>query len=1450
MRHLVLVPALAVVVLGAVGIARAEPRADPAAAAAQELVRTLDEARASGARPDVETAKRVAELAAKATASRTGMAELIDSGRFEVKTSAGAKATWPGGEAGVEVSGGTMTGSLPLSPITSLQTSVGERKLGAGTSTKLIDYAGVSVKVGGGVEAEYETNKDFYAALPVPGLRQMHAILDRKLSEYEKTASDDAGSRLSDGWGAARALEAAATEAAESFRASMGWVAPKQAAFKSDVSVSAGAVEVSASQSATFDFARPDLLLRPTSDVTLKVSHEAALGGGGEAGGHGFSAGAGLAFTYKFDGEAKPSAEAHELAEAFRRGDDARVRHLVVKNMGPIALTEADFAMAKDVWKNAKESWSLAADQVVSTVDPIGGVSLHFSPTILGSGVTPADYGQMLHELSRAREEGRKTFALQPAEVASLVRVPLSRLESAADLGLTRVRGYVATKDGALSLVGEVEPGRPAIPRDDLVVAVRSILLEGTSPYVSLDPDPDDFAGAQKARVGGVPKALEKSAFVRTMLEADYLMKRLDLGALKVSVPGYRSTVDLLETWPDPPGDLMSRLWLVPEVAPVGDLYDHEDARGRVTLFRSRIRVMTETLKRAGSTLVGAGVSHPMADAAASSLTAHLPALARLPECEAFRRLEQVFDVAKLCAVWRDRKVDHPTIRKLAAIEPAVVEIPRQYPGIGPVPVRGGRYSLSGGASGRARLNERVPHALPALGALLSAGETAVELPATLPLDGSELQHVDAELLANAAFEELSHGKYEEAVSRLDRALKEDPELDLARAYRALARFALGDLEPALQDVDAAVARNPSLRGLKAVVEAAAGRTSAALEDCAAFEARFPDDVDVLAIAAQARLMSADFAGADRLAQRLAAAAPLSHDALVMRDLVEAVWRGGPKDAPRRVAAMRGIPLAIQSAVALGQEAMAGFGFDAAVEQFRTAYEAARRDTRTPRSLYVRELCAFLLSTALEQAASFHRKLDPEAARREDEEARRIADDLAKEHPDWPSVALARAQHAGPGVTLKDRLDALEAAIAPSAVDDPLLAELQRSLGTNRAAALFAISMFKDMGESRQEPSPEQVTRFVHLIVRALGDAPEAGPYRRLADLAERALKDPQHRDPTPQEFRGFLESILAVPLPWPDDAVSVVALANLHVMGLGMTGAFGEGRSNPNRDLAEAFAQRFLEGARVNGLREGVLKKVATLYWTVTMVVTQTIVTGFQKSAEYKALEARLATEIPDLEAFRAEVRAALDRHLDTVRPKYPPFALAMASGTGFTSLSTAGYERDLIEAFQRSIDGRPEAERERAREVVERWEKAIRPGPANPFEGNAFADLAEQATCEVELAAVTNMLEMFDMVGNTISQADGNAGEMLRKIRAVKEAVQNRIRGRVFEKPSHDWEAWGSGHAGPASAGATAAGAGGSGGGGGFGVPIPLLLAGVVGAVGLALVLLSRRRRPPTAG
>jgi len=108
--------------------------------------------------------------------------------------------------------------------------------------------------------------------------------------------------------------------------------------------------------------------------------------------------------------------------------------------------------------------------------------------------------------------------------------------------GITDIAGLVydpATAD--VIIVGQINEGRPKIVLDDLVVAMRSVLVHHEYPLVSIDKTPQTpETKMQKVRFEG---GIERTHLGATMLEADVVLKKLALDLLPGQLWGVDSYV-------------------------------------------------------------------------------------------------------------------------------------------------------------------------------------------------------------------------------------------------------------------------------------------------------------------------------------------------------------------------------------------------------------------------------------------------------------------------------------------------------------------------------------------------------------------------------------------------------------------------------------------------------------------------------------------------------------------------------------------------------------------------------------------------------------------------------------------------------------------------------------------------------------------------------------------
>jgi hypothetical protein len=286
--------------------------------------------------------------------------------------------------------------------------------------------------------------------------------------------------------------------------------------------------------------------------------------------------------------------------------------------------------------------------------------------------------------------------------------------------GLTRVEGYTLdprTRD--LILFGTVDPAAPPLSTEDLAVALRSAwgryavrrgrTLFLADPGCSIDPNPDTFrrlsevaVGAndgdgdieerldqwcaiskepQKVRVEGIPF---HSHFGKTLVDADYFMKRLVDGSVTLDIPGFRSLIDSVmeasaaeaaQTGKIPgPASSFNRFWFYPGRNRYGVDGD------TVTLLDCPVTLLTEEQYLTGSGVAGRGRPEPLALQFADSFTAHYAEIAaREPR---YQQLEGLFRFVALAKVMEYRRLPVDLSYLLDRFPVARTPVPESLPGV------------------------------------------------------------------------------------------------------------------------------------------------------------------------------------------------------------------------------------------------------------------------------------------------------------------------------------------------------------------------------------------------------------------------------------------------------------------------------------------------------------------------------------------------------------------------------------------------------------------------------------------------------------------------------------------------------------------------------------------------------------------------------------------------
>lgn len=255
---------------------------------------------------------------------------------------------------------------------------------------------------------------------------------------------------------------------------------------------------------------------------------------------------------------------------------------------------------------------------------------------------------------------------------------------------LRRLYGFMITRDGQDLIIfgSRVGDGTP-IDIDDLIVGLQNVWREGATPICSLDPDPANFGGPQKTRIEGVPS---DSHFARVMLDADYAMKIIALGARETDVPGFMNMKARIESQFEqadkpakderplqpPSGAFMARFWFTPVPPAAGEIRWSKSRRA--VLFNSRMQVLTEDLVASGGMLSGTGQRNPLYEDLAKSFSQRIDRFEQVEPL--FCELHGLFDITLLASLLRHEQIDTPVLHDVAKLPTRHTPIPATYQGL------------------------------------------------------------------------------------------------------------------------------------------------------------------------------------------------------------------------------------------------------------------------------------------------------------------------------------------------------------------------------------------------------------------------------------------------------------------------------------------------------------------------------------------------------------------------------------------------------------------------------------------------------------------------------------------------------------------------------------------------------------------------------------------------
>lgn len=370
--------------------------------------------------------------------------------------------------------------------------------------------------------------------------------------------------------------------------------------------------------------------------------------------------------------------------------------------------------------------------------------------------------------------------------------------------GITRIHGYALDEAAGNVLIfgSRSERGAP-IELDDLKVGICAVWKHGETPFVSLDPDPLNPTGPQRVRVHGIPR---DSGFALTMLEADYTLKKLLLGAEQVSVPGYTSLKEILIR--EPVRQLALRFWLYPIQPSAGDIQVSTD--GSMVLFYGGAQVLTEEMVHTKEGLVGTGKTYGPAEQAAASATRHYAAIAK--QKPIFTRLQGLFDIVLLSKIWQRMGIQSSLLDRLCTSPHLPVNVPESYPAIEvefhPWVISGGVQATTvAGRRSALAVDDPTTSTLAATARQFSkAGQVAgrFQVPVNVAVP-DPVRHDSRELARIAAVRHLRSGRLDEAREAFSKLIEADPYDAQTLVLRALTHFHRNDFTAALSDAQRAL---------------------------------------------------------------------------------------------------------------------------------------------------------------------------------------------------------------------------------------------------------------------------------------------------------------------------------------------------------------------------------------------------------------------------------------------------------------------------------------------------------------------------------------------------------------------------------------------------------------------------------------------------------------------
>jgi tetratricopeptide (TPR) repeat protein len=759
---------------------------------------------------------------------------------------------------------------------------------------------------------------------------------------------------------------------------------------------------------------------------------------------------------------------------------------------------------------------SASLDQKMSVLRTaeVGGVRLFFDPVIVTSEDKAPQRWEMLHTLIEQVTAGNDNFLVALPGRDELHAVRLSAIlrdaEGVAEptVGdLTRITGFACDrKTGDLYILGREESGQNAIKLDVLTVALSAIYKQGLAPAISLDSDPRDPYGSVHPRLEQFPDEHRATEFTRIMFDSDYAMKRIMLGEDQLGIPGYQSSYDLLVSNPTGHKSEWVRWWLCPRQTSWADTYQTDAGNLQLFYFESDIELQTENMQQDQNLLVGTGERDPQEERAARLFTAYYEHIEELRPV--FRDLQGLFDAAKLAFILRAKDIKSDALEQAASRPVAQVALKDAYAGIGPKPIVDSAgtalYTIGGGVQLRSTLGAgevAKPAGLVDQSQLQALAredaddvELTVNLPATVPLDASQVLEASSQEQISLAGDELRAANLDAAFPRLNAVLALNPASVPAHAMRAAVYLARGEYHQALQDADVVAKSDAAMQALRGQIRVFAGDPDGGLADVRAAAAASPDRRDVLGQKAWVEIQTLQWDQADKDIARITALAPLDRGIDDLRKDLRTLRRMDPQKARVFVKARLAIPLAVVLPLANAQAIGQAGDFDRALEMMEKLLATVQtQHAWSAEGVYIEDrLCIGIA------ALYYSRRQEKDPAR-----ARAYLQQVVKRHPDWPSPLLVQVG-VDPEVPIAKALGLFEKTLSMSGGTDPLMLDSQVETGMDTRLNAGWQLVLRAMVEVDRDRSLEVAT-VRRLIDRVMAIAPP-GAVKQALSMMRRSL--------------------------------------------------------------------------------------------------------------------------------------------------------------------------------------------------------------------------------------------------------------------------------------------------------------------------------------------------------